>query len=375
MLTFSFHSPDVGCYRAGSRKALALRSQEQLTHDARLSLQTTLAMRGRCEHQRASCPVLKFSSPAPAYRGFCFEAMSVRQSSLVWQFSQSRHGARLVALAIADFCDDAGRAYPALETLAAKAAISERAAHAAIRQLKDLGELRVESNGGPHGVNVYFLTITAAEKPIVPDRISLQNHPRNFCGVQNLRGAENDTIGVQILQGGVQKTTKRGAESAPKPSGTVREPSTEPPYAALPRAEAGVKEGKNSSRIPTTPQSKRFAAIFHRRESTPWQKNEVISYQQLGTVPEDDLVAVEGYYAKNWPPTRGVNYLRTDLLTFLNNFQGEVGRAHAAMPPAKATQTAGPDPEGWREWLTAKGKGYTTYASAMAHWREAFAKR
>lgn len=97
--------------------------------------------------------------------------------------------------------------------------------------------------------------------------------------------------------------------------------------AALPRM--GVTEGKNSNRVPTTPQSKRFAAIFHRRESTPWQENEVTAYQRLGIVPEEDLAAVESYYAKHWPPTRGINILRTDLLTFLNNFRGEVGRAQA----------------------------------------------
>ncbi len=121
----------------------------------------------------------------------------------------SSHGSRLVALAIADFCDDEGRAYPALGTLAKKAALSERATHSAIQDLKALGELRIEPNAGPRGVNVYFLTITPAE--IAPP--------------QKVQGAENGKKGVQILQEGVQKTTERGADSAPKPSGTVKEPS------------------------------------------------------------------------------------------------------------------------------------------------------
>lgn len=82
--------------------------------------------------------------------------------------------------------------------------------------------------------------------------------------------------------------------------------------------------------LPTTPQSKRFAAIFHRRESTPWSPKEVKAYRTLGTVAEDELSAVEKYYADNWPPRREINHLRHDLLTFMNNFPGEVERARHA---------------------------------------------
>ncbi len=102
----------------------------------------------------------------------------------------------------------------------------------------------------------------------------------------------------------------------------------------------GITEGKNSKNIPTTEQSKRIAKIFHRRESTPWQANEVRAYKKLGTIPEEDLAAVEGYYAANWPPCRDKNILRHDLLTFLNNFQGEVGRAYAAKEPKRDTRRA-----------------------------------
>lgn len=93
---------------------------------------------------------------------------------------------------------------------------------------------------------------------------------------------------------------------------------------------AGITEGNDSKNIPTTEQSKRIAKIFHRREKTPWQTNEVRAYKKLGTIPDEDLTAVEAYYAANWPPCRDKNILRHDLLTFLNNFQGEVGRAYAA---------------------------------------------
>jgi len=105
-------------------------------------------------------------------------------------------------------------------------------------------------------------------------------------------------------------------------------PPTTPPLP--PKAGGGIVEGKQPDRIPTTEQSRRIAAIFHRRPDTAWTTKEILAYRLLGTIPEEDIAAVERYYSKNWPPTRGVNILRTDLLTFLNNFPGEVGRAHAS---------------------------------------------
>lgn len=98
----------------------------------------------------------------------------------------------------------------------------------------------------------------------------------------------------------------------------------------------GFSEGKNSSRLPTTLQSKRVATIFHRRHDTAWTAKEVAAYKELGTIPEDDLAAVERYYAANWPPQRDKNVLRHDLLTFLNNFPGELGRAQAS--PLKSSK-------------------------------------
>ncbi len=111
----------------------------------------------------------------------------------------------------------------------------------------------------------------------------------------------------------------------------------EPPIRTRPAAspQKGVKEGKDSAMIPTTPQSKRFAAIFHRLETTPWADNEVSAYKKLGTVPDDDLEAVERYYAANWPPKRDHNILRHNLITFLNNFPSEVDRAKAMKSKTK----------------------------------------
>lgn len=86
-------------------------------------------------------------------------------------------------------------------------------------------------------------------------------------------------------------------------------------------------KGGGESRLPTTEQSKRIAKIFHRKVTTPWLPKEIRAYKKLGTIPEEDMLAVEQYYAAHWPPDRDSNILRHDLLTFLNNFWGEVDRA------------------------------------------------
>lgn len=125
--------------------------------------------------------------------------MSIFVTSLVWKFSRAEGSTLLTALAIADFADDEGRAYPAVSTLAAKARISERSAQYAVRELIELGELLVEPGTGPRGTNTYCVQ------------------------VQNLRGA--NSAGVQPgSQGGATGCTqtiinrqKKKSEKAPPP--------------------------------------------------------------------------------------------------------------------------------------------------------------
>jgi uncharacterized protein YdaU (DUF1376 family) len=72
----------------------------------------------------------------------------------------------------------------------------------------------------------------------------------------------------------------------------------------------------------------RIGAIFHRRSGTPWTEKELAALRKL-EITEDDLGAVERYYARHWPPQRERNILRHDLLTLLNNWPGEADRARA----------------------------------------------
>ncbi len=94
--------------------------------------------------------------------------MSIRVMTRVWDHSKSRNGERLVLLAIADFADDHGRAFPSIATLKAKSAMSERGVQQAIARLQESGELRVEIAAGPHGVNVYWVVLSALAEEYTP---------------------------------------------------------------------------------------------------------------------------------------------------------------------------------------------------------------
>lgn len=123
--------------------------------------------------------------------------MSIKVMSYIWEHSQAREGSLLVLLAICDFADDTGKAYPSVSTLAKKARLSERQTQYCLKSLCDIGEIKIEQNKGPHGCNLYR--------------------------VQLLQGA--NTAGVQLATGGVQLATGGGAMDCTR---TVIEPSTEP---------------------------------------------------------------------------------------------------------------------------------------------------
>lgn len=79
--------------------------------------------------------------------------------SLVWKYSRADGSALLTALAIADFADDDGRAYPSVPTLARKTRTSDRTVRYALTHLRDLGELQVDESAGPRGCNVYRIML------------------------------------------------------------------------------------------------------------------------------------------------------------------------------------------------------------------------
>lgn len=82
------------------------------------------------------------------------------------------------------------------------------------------------------------------------------------------------------------------------------------------------------SRLPSTDHAKRLATIMHRRLSTPWMPKEIKAFRSIGPIEEADMLSLERYYRKNWPPGKNQNILRRDLYTLLNWFRSEVDRAN-----------------------------------------------
>jgi hypothetical protein len=81
--------------------------------------------------------------------------VSIAIQSAVWQHSKFKGTALLLLLAIADFADDDGQAYPSVATLARKIRSKPRNTQKILRQLQDSGELEIELGCGPHGTNLY----------------------------------------------------------------------------------------------------------------------------------------------------------------------------------------------------------------------------
>jgi len=85
--------------------------------------------------------------------------MSNKVMSTVWLHSKSRSGDLLVLLALADFLNDEGLAWPSIPTLGKKARLSPRQVKRALDRLQRLGELIVLRKQGPHGVNFYRIIL------------------------------------------------------------------------------------------------------------------------------------------------------------------------------------------------------------------------
>jgi hypothetical protein len=145
--------------------------------------------------------------------------MSIKVMSYVWEHCTVGGTELLCLLAIADFADDKGAAYPSVATLAKKIRMSERNTHYLLGKLIQSGDLEIERGAGPYGCNLYRVqTLQGVQslqgcKVCSPD-IDLgvlaqpTENTENSCDTSQTRGAK--FAGVQSLQG-VQPT-------APKPS-------------------------------------------------------------------------------------------------------------------------------------------------------------
>lgn len=142
--------------------------------------------------------------------------MSIAIMTRVWATSPRRGVELLIELAIADFADDQGRCWPAIETIAAKARCSERYVQQTIRTLQSKESLLIEDGAGPYGTNLFTLLNIRVNGV----------HP----------GVNSTTEGGEFQRtGGVNSEAGFVSQNAPDPSS---DPSREDPSIDPPRASA-----------------------------------------------------------------------------------------------------------------------------------------
>jgi hypothetical protein len=124
--------------------------------------------------------------------------MSVEVTSAVWKTSKANGTALLVLLAIADYADRDGRAYPSITSIAEKVRTSERNVQKLLRRLEAMGEITVQIKGGRHGCNVYFVRQNGehAFTPSETDSIETVNARTPQKGEQMGKKGERTDTGV-----------------------------------------------------------------------------------------------------------------------------------------------------------------------------------
>jgi hypothetical protein len=147
--------------------------------------------------------------------------VSVKVWNWVWARSESRNGARLVMLALADRADDNGVAWPSIDDLAERTRLTPRAVQKGIAKLVEIGELDVENGGGRHRSNRYRIT----PKPRTMDGVT-DGKPRTMDGVsaQETPNFAPETPNFEAETPNFE--TRNPVQSSPEPS---VEPPTEPP--------------------------------------------------------------------------------------------------------------------------------------------------
>ena len=152
--------------------------------------------------------------------------MSVRVMAWVWDKGPGNGAERLVLLALADFCDDAGRCWPAMATIAAKACVTERGARNIVRRLEADGWLKTQVGRGRGGCNTYQILVSSPE----------QRSGNEVPGMA-FRPERDDTLPGTVLP------FNRNAGSA-KPSRTTKEPSSAARKAKADAVEATPKSAE-----------------------------------------------------------------------------------------------------------------------------------
>jgi hypothetical protein len=207
----------------------------------------------------------------------------------VWADSKHAGTELLMLLAIADFADDDGNAYPAVTTLAAKCRMKPRNANYILADLQASGELEVRVNEGPKGTNRYRITLVTTPEGV--QRVAGDGVQRS-AGVGLQAGA-----GVQ-RSAGLQSSAPTPAMECAKPlQCSADEPSLnhqEPSSTSLSRRDDQIPDCPQqqirqlyAELLPSLPQPKKWDADRQKTLRTRWRDQA----KEKGWVTVDEGVA------------------------------------------------------------------------------------
>ena len=167
--------------------------------------------------------------------------MSIRTMERVWRNSRQAGGKLLLLLAIADFANDNGMAYPGIDTLAEKTRQSRRTIQRQLAELEAERELAIEPGTGRSNTNTYWV-LTGLDENVKQKLIDEANDVKGVNmtpftqkkgdkmtpfnskkgAISGKKGDIDDTKRVTFEAERVTSTTKKGDTAmAPEPSLTV----------------------------------------------------------------------------------------------------------------------------------------------------------
>lgn len=139
--------------------------------------------------------------------------VGIKAMARVWEHSKQKGTALLVELAIADYADDFGCAWPSVSSLARKSRVTDRTVQNILHQLEEAGELKIERGAG------------LVKTPGGPQRTHRYRLVVGDLGGENLTPPSRTRGDVRTTQGGA--IPSKGGEVAVSPEPSVN-PSIKP---------------------------------------------------------------------------------------------------------------------------------------------------